>query len=205
MHRLLVAPAVAATLLLGALTTTSLASAEQEVEQPTAECTAVTQQLAALKIDLQAAIDADNIAGLVEDSLKTVGLKTQVQVTAGLVEEKCAPPVTTEPEPTTPPVVTDPPAPDPDAPLPVYYENCAAAIEAGVAPIVLANGEPGYRPALDSDNDGIACEANESDAGGADPTPGDDNSGTLGGSNSGSSGAIDSTPLGSVDTGYVAG
>jgi len=38
----------------------------------------------------------------------------------------------------------------------VYYPNCDAAIAAGVAPIRI--GEPGYRPALDADKDGIACE-----------------------------------------------
>jgi hypothetical protein len=38
----------------------------------------------------------------------------------------------------------------------VYYPNCAAARAAGAAPIYL--GQPGYRPGLDADNDGIACE-----------------------------------------------
>ncbi|WP_154654171.1 GmrSD restriction endonuclease domain-containing protein [Acidipropionibacterium thoenii] len=38
----------------------------------------------------------------------------------------------------------------------VYYKNCAAAKKAGAAP--LYRGHPGYRPALDRDNDGIACE-----------------------------------------------
>jgi len=38
----------------------------------------------------------------------------------------------------------------------VYYENCTAARAAGAAPIY--RGEPGYRSALDRDNDGIACE-----------------------------------------------
>jgi len=38
----------------------------------------------------------------------------------------------------------------------VYYPNCAAARAAGAAPI--RAGEPGYRPELDADNDGIACE-----------------------------------------------
>lgn len=37
-----------------------------------------------------------------------------------------------------------------------YYPNCAAARAAGAAP--LRRGEPGYRPKLDRDNDGIACE-----------------------------------------------
>jgi len=38
----------------------------------------------------------------------------------------------------------------------VYYANCSEARAAGAAPI--RRGEPGYRSALDRDNDGIACE-----------------------------------------------
>lgn len=38
----------------------------------------------------------------------------------------------------------------------VYYPNCSFARAAGAAPIQA--GQPGYRPALDADNDGIACE-----------------------------------------------
>lgn len=38
----------------------------------------------------------------------------------------------------------------------VFYSDCDAARDAGAAPI--NRGEPGYRPDLDSDNDGIACE-----------------------------------------------
>jgi hypothetical protein len=37
-----------------------------------------------------------------------------------------------------------------------YYRNCDAARAAGAAPI--RRGEPGYRAALDRDDDGIACE-----------------------------------------------
>lgn len=37
-----------------------------------------------------------------------------------------------------------------------YYKNCTAARAAGAAPLM--RGEPGYRAALDRDNDGIACE-----------------------------------------------
>ena len=39
---------------------------------------------------------------------------------------------------------------------PPYYPNCAAACEAGAAP--LYKGDPGYRGPLDRDGDGIACE-----------------------------------------------
>ena len=38
----------------------------------------------------------------------------------------------------------------------VYYANCTAVRNAGVAPIY--SGQPGYRSALDRDSDGIACE-----------------------------------------------
>ncbi len=46
-----------------------------------------------------------------------------------------------------------PAAPDPGS---VYYPNCAAARAAGAAPIYA--GQPGYRPKLDRDGDGVACE-----------------------------------------------
>jgi hypothetical protein len=38
----------------------------------------------------------------------------------------------------------------------VHFSNCSEAREAGAAP--LRRGEPGYRPAMDRDNDGVACE-----------------------------------------------
>ncbi len=38
----------------------------------------------------------------------------------------------------------------------VYYANCTEARAAGAAPI--RRGEPGYRPGLDRDDDGVACE-----------------------------------------------
>ena len=38
----------------------------------------------------------------------------------------------------------------------VYYRNCREARAAGVAPIY--RGQPGYRPEMDGDGDGIACE-----------------------------------------------
>ncbi|WP_236570681.1 excalibur calcium-binding domain-containing protein [Paenibacillus sp. An7] len=37
-----------------------------------------------------------------------------------------------------------------------YYSNCTEARNQGAAPIY--SGEPGYRAALDRDNDGVACE-----------------------------------------------
>ena len=69
---------------------------------------------------------------------------------------------TSEPEPTTEEetqagggAAAPAPAPEPKQEI-TYYDNCTAARAAGAAP--LYQGEPGYRPALDRDKDGIACE-----------------------------------------------
>jgi hypothetical protein len=58
-------------------------------------------------------------------------------------------PESTEPSPR--------PAESPRSEGSTYYKNCAAARDAGAAPI--RRGEPGYRDPLDADDDGIACEA----------------------------------------------
>ncbi|MGH6696240.1 thermonuclease family protein [Sphingopyxis sp.] len=42
------------------------------------------------------------------------------------------------------------------SPSGVYYRNCKEAWAAGAAP--LRRGQPGYRPEMDGDGDGIACE-----------------------------------------------
>jgi hypothetical protein len=62
-------------------------------------------------------------------------------------------PTTTHAPPSTKaaPPPTQAPAPD------VYYPNCAAVRAAGKAPLL--RGQPGYRPALDRDGDGVACES----------------------------------------------
>ncbi|MDR1394101.1 MAG: excalibur calcium-binding domain-containing protein [Bifidobacteriaceae bacterium] len=63
------------------------------------------------------------------------------------------PPTTQAPEPTlTTPAPTTAPPPATD----VYYKNCDEARAAGAAPI--REGAPGYRPGLDRDKDGWACE-----------------------------------------------
>ena len=54
------------------------------------------------------------------------------------------------------PFVAPPPAAPVAPPASVYYANCTEARAAGAAPIL--RGEPGYRPALDRDDDGVACE-----------------------------------------------
>jgi hypothetical protein len=38
----------------------------------------------------------------------------------------------------------------------IHYSGCDAARAAGAAPIY--RGQPGYRPEMDGDGDGIACE-----------------------------------------------
>ncbi|OBJ24840.1 deoxyribonuclease [Mycobacterium colombiense] len=57
---------------------------------------------------------------------------------------------------TTSQYVQPPLAPLPGSGSPVYYPNCKAARAAGAAPIYA--GQPGYRPGLDRDGDGVACE-----------------------------------------------
>jgi Excalibur calcium-binding domain len=88
----------------------------------------------------------------------------------GVANSPSPPSSTTVPVPTPQQTAqaVDPPAPPPVAPQPaapqrnndsdggaVYYKNCNAARAAGAAPI--KRGDPGYRPALDRDNDGTAC------------------------------------------------
>ncbi|WP_338758118.1 excalibur calcium-binding domain-containing protein [Nocardia vulneris] len=63
------------------------------------------------------------------------------------VPQRYVPPAPAPEPPTTP---SAPPAPS------TYYANCAVARAAGAAP--LHRGEPGYRPGLDRDGDGVACE-----------------------------------------------
>lgn len=63
----------------------------------------------------------------------------------------------TAPAPTTArPTTTARPATTVPATSSAYYANCAEARAAGAAP--MRRGEPGYRPALDRDDDGVACE-----------------------------------------------
>lgn len=62
------------------------------------------------------------------------------------VDKNCAPSTPTKtPTPSVTPTATPP-----------LFADCAAVRAAGKAP--LGRSEPGYRPELDSDNDGLACE-----------------------------------------------
>jgi hypothetical protein len=60
------------------------------------------------------------------------------------------------PAPSPSPAPAAPAAPPTTTGGGVYYANCTAARAAGAAPI--HRGDPGYRPALDRDGDGVACE-----------------------------------------------
>src|SRR5690606_4071204 len=64
-------------------------------------------------------------------------------------------PPTSEPEtpPTTDPAETTDPEPEPE---PVFFRNCFQVFRAGAMPLLF--GQDGYRPGLDRDGDGIACE-----------------------------------------------
>ena len=75
-----------------------------------------------------------------------------------LVDQPTQRPLPTEPQVvvTDPPVVVTEPPIEPTAVPVVYYASCADARAAGAAP--LRRGDPGYRPALDRDADGVACE-----------------------------------------------
>lgn len=58
------------------------------------------------------------------------------------------------PQPATTPAPPRPSVPTPTAP--VYYRTCAEARAAAASPLL--RGQPGYRPELDRDGDGRACE-----------------------------------------------
>ncbi len=91
---------------------------------------------------------------------------------------------TTEPAAasTAPPVSAPTSPPPPASPSPVYYANCDAARAAGAAPI--RRGQPGYRPPLDRDSDGVACESSEGGSTGGGSTGG----GSTGGGSTGGGG-----------------
>lgn len=63
---------------------------------------------------------------------------------------------TPNPAPPTPTVSTPDVGQPTTANTSVYFPNCKAAKAAGAAP--LHAGDPGYRPGLDGDGDGVACE-----------------------------------------------
>lgn len=70
----------------------------------------------------------------------------------------------------------------------VYFANCTAVRDAGAAPLY-RGVDPGYRPVLDRDRDGIACEVTNSSSSGS---PSSDDTSSSG------SGADNSTPAGAT-------
>jgi hypothetical protein len=62
------------------------------------------------------------------------------------------------PAPAAVPQAEPAPIVEAQAPVPasVYYSGCNEVRAAGAAPLLI--GEPGYRPEMDGDDDGIACE-----------------------------------------------
>jgi hypothetical protein len=87
-----------------------------------------------------------------------VGSRTSTIVPVAVVAQPSVTPVTpaaTNPQPFVP-VATASPVVTAAPPADVYYANCDAARAAGVAPLHI--GDPGYRPKLDRDGDGVACE-----------------------------------------------
>lgn len=60
------------------------------------------------------------------------------------------------PEYTMPDQAMDAPIPQAVVGTAVYFPNCRSAWAVGAAPMY--RGDPGYRPQLDGDSDGVACE-----------------------------------------------
>lgn len=106
-----------------------------------------------------------------DPEVEPVAETTTLSVTSTTITvPQTAPPPNTASVPTT--QATAPPTPaSPVAPTPTlegrrasgvnglegtYYADCEAARRAGAAP--LHRGDPGYRPELDPDGDGTACE-----------------------------------------------
>ncbi|WP_406207683.1 excalibur calcium-binding domain-containing protein [Kitasatospora sp. NBC_01560] len=98
---------------------------------------------------------------------------------------------TPTPMPTPTPTPTQPaaPVPAPTTTSTVYYANCTAARDAGVAP--LHRGDAGYRAGLDADGDGVACESTSgggsSGSGGSSSGAGSSGGSASGGSSTGGS------------------
>ena len=95
------------------------------------------------------------------------------------------------------------PEPEPES---VYFENCDAVRAAGQAP--LSAGDPGYRPGLDRDGDGVACEpssGSSSASGGSGGSGGDDGGGSVYYENCDAARAAGRAPLYEGDPGYRPG
>lgn len=143
-------------------TTTAMATIPNDVVgKQAADVRSELNSLGFWNVDVVSADNTPVDAGAGWHVVSVDGLGSNSPLTAKITVrvDRDAPPTTVAPPPTTekpaPPAYTPPPAQAPP-PAEVYYKNCAAARAAGAAP--LHRGQPGYRTALDRDNDGIACE-----------------------------------------------
>ncbi|GAA0517884.1 hypothetical protein GCM10009533_16290 [Saccharopolyspora spinosporotrichia] len=97
--------------------------------------------------------DSSKIAAISQAALRGAGPRTSLW-------SECAPsppPPPAPPPPPPAPLVPPEPVPEDDSDsTSAYYANCTEARNAGASPLYA--GEPGYRPGLDRDKDGVACE-----------------------------------------------
>ncbi|WP_051704181.1 excalibur calcium-binding domain-containing protein [Glycomyces sp. NRRL B-16210] len=115
-----------------------------------------------------------NAMGGDDDPEAPVEVATEVETSERVTSSPSKSAPTTRPAPTEAASTTEPePEPTTEAAArveettksqEVYYENCAAARAAGAAPVL--EGQPGYRPGLDGDGDGVGCEDSSSGGGG---------------------------------------
>lgn len=88
-----------------------------------------------------------------EDTVEGITGPEALLTEAAAALQKCLPAAPAPPAEEEP---TSPAGPQQPASPAVHYENCDDARAQGAAPVHA--DEPGYRPALDSDSDGIGCE-----------------------------------------------
>lgn len=93
-------------------------------------------------------------------SLTLAGTTYKFKLKSVVVPPSSIAPSSTTATSTTKTTSTSPTSATSTAPTSVLYENCDAVRAAGKAP--LSFDQPGYRPDLDSDHDGVACEATDS-------------------------------------------
>jgi hypothetical protein len=96
---------------------------------------------------------AEGAAAQDEDEHATLSPSAKKSASAPAPAPVKSKPATAAPAPVKPTSAPAAPAP---ASASVYFASCDAARTAGAAPMY--QGEPGYRPALDRNKDGVACE-----------------------------------------------
>ena len=137
------------------------ARGEDEYGRTVALCSVGSLDLSSLLVGAGLAVALPRITdAYVEDELRARSLKL------GIWNSTFTDPAefrTAHPELAPTPVVRaqtfarqDVPTGSPSTSGSVYFRNCNEARAAGRAP--MRRGQPGYRPGLDGDNDGIACE-----------------------------------------------